>query len=205
MAIRRSVIYFLLAISLTLCGCVSDINKKEANIHFEAARRFEFQKDFVSAREQYGKALIDARLAGADQTTISMLTYNYGRMSGYTCHFDEAEQMLLQALELEKGSTGPESSIYSMRLFELARLNYDRGQFDKSAKYYSQGIPIVEQLGVATSDPIGLANALREYGSALSNIGRTSAAAEALQNARRLEDANPGKKPGIVPERYICK
>jgi tetratricopeptide (TPR) repeat protein len=205
MAKQRSVTYVFLVILLALSGCVSDINRKEANIHFEAARRFEFQRDFISAREQYGKALIDARLAGADQATISMLTYNYGRTSGYTCHLDEAEQMLLQALEIEKSVSGPESGIYSMRLFELARLYYDKGQFEKSAEYYSQGIPVVEKLGIETSDPIGFANALSEYGSALAKIGRTAAATEALQKARKLEDANPGRKPGIVPERYMCK
>ena len=190
---------------LLLIACVSDINRKEAQIHFEAAQRYDIQGDYTSAREQYGKALVDARLAGVDPATISMLTYNYGRTTGYTCHFEEAEKYLLEALNMEKNITGPESGVSTKRVFELARLYFDQGQYAKSAVYYANGIPLVEKLGAAQSDPIGLANAMDEYAVALANVGKTSDAATAKQRAAQLREQNPRARAGFVPTRYKCK
>lgn len=190
---------------VALSGCVSDLNRKEASIHFEAAQRFDVTGDYVSAREQYWKALVNARLAGADQATISMLTYNFGRTTGYTCHLDEAEKHLLDALEMEKSVTGPESGISTKRLFELARFYFDQAQFEKSATYYARGIPAVEKLGMAQIDPIGLADALDEYTTALAKSGHPSDAAAVVQRSAELRRAYPGKKAGFVPTRYKCR
>ncbi len=56
----------LLVAVTTLSACVSALNTKEAQIHFETAQRFDQQGDYQSAREHYWKALVNARLAGAD-------------------------------------------------------------------------------------------------------------------------------------------
>lgn len=80
------------AIVLVLTGCTSSLNTKESAIHFQAAQHYEFTQDYTSAREQYWKALVNAKLAKADPYTISMLTYNFARMTGYTCHFDEEQK-----------------------------------------------------------------------------------------------------------------
>src|SRR4051812_247389 len=118
MSSRLTVISLQIAVSLLAVGCMPALNQKEADIHFEAAHRFDIAGDYVSARDQYWMALVNARLAGAGQATISMLTYNYGRTAGYTCRLEDAEKFLLEALELEKGVTGPESSISTKRHFE---------------------------------------------------------------------------------------
>jgi len=188
-----------------LAGCVSGINRKEAEIHFDAAQRFDVQGDYVSAREHYGKALINARLAGADPATISMLTYNFGRTTGYTCHLDEAEKHLLLALEMEKSITGSESGISTKRQFELARFYFDQNQYEKATSYYAVGIPAVEKLGITESDPIGFAAALDEYAMALAQTGRITEAATAKQKAAQLRQQYPDVKPAFVPTRYKCK
>ncbi len=193
-----------IAAFLLLTGCASDLNRKEASIHFEAAQRFDRAGDYASAREQYGKALVDARLAGAPPATISMLTYNFGRTTGYTCHLDESEKYLVDALELEESVTGPNSGVASMRVLELARLSFDRDEFEKSAAYYDRGIRIVSDLGVAQSDPIGLANALDEYSLALKKVGRESDARDAARRADDLRRFHPGARATFSPTRYKC-
>jgi tetratricopeptide (TPR) repeat protein len=189
--------------SLLVAGCVSDLNRREATIHYEAALRFDVSSNYERAREQYGKALVAARLAGADQGTLSMLTYNYGRTSGYSCHSEEAEKYLVDALEMEKSVTGPDSGISTKRIFELARFYFDQGDYAKSVTYYSRGLPAVEKLGVAGSDPIALADALDEYSTARTRAGQGPDASAAAQ-AEELRKANPGKKAVFVPIRYNC-
>lgn len=164
----------LVLAAVYLGGCMSVLVWKEAENHYEAAQRFDHAGDYESARNQYGQALMRVRTAGADRATLSMLTYNYARTSGYACHLDDAEKYLLEVLELEKGVTGPESGVSSMRVFELVRFYFDQGNFSESAQYFSQGLPIVGKSGVPDSDPLGYSDSLDEYATALNRIGKTS-------------------------------
>ena len=180
------------------------LNQKEAEIHFQAAQRFDVSGDYVSAREHYWKALVNARASNAPPATMSMLAYNFGRTTGYTCHPDEAEKYLLEALQLEAGVTGPESNSSTMRLLELARLYFDRGDHYKASVFYGRGIPILENLDVSKSDPIALAEALDEYAVSLAKVGRTADSAAIQQRASDLRRSNPGSKARFVHTRYKC-
>jgi tetratricopeptide (TPR) repeat protein len=177
---------------------------KEAQIHFEAAEKFDHAGDYESARNQYGQALARAKSAGADSATLSMLTYNYARKSGYSCHLDDAEKYLLEALDLEKGVSGAESGTSSMRIFELARLYFDQGNFVESSKYYALGVPIVERIGVPDSDPLGYADALDEYAAALSHIGKVSESAAVAATASATREQHPSAIRHFVATRYRC-
>ena len=114
---KMSIALSSVAIALLLSDCASDLNRKEMQMHFSAAQHYDLAGDYASAREQYWKALVDARLAGASPAMVSMLTYNFGRTTGYTCHFDEAEKYLTEALEMEKNISGPDSGISTKRIF----------------------------------------------------------------------------------------
>jgi len=203
--VRCATRLFGLALAVTyLSGCISPLLGKEAEIHYEAAQRFEHAGDYVSARNQYAQALMRARSAGVDRATLSMLTYNYARNSGYACHLDDAEKYLLEALELEKGVTGPESGISSMRMFELARLYFDQGNYANSAEYYSLGVPIVERLGAQNSDPLAYSDALDEYAVALNRIGKTSEGSKIAAKASATRDQHADSTRQFVPIRYKC-
>jgi len=52
----------VLLLALGLTGCVGAINAKEAQMHFEAAHQYDIAGDYLSARDQYWKALVNARL-----------------------------------------------------------------------------------------------------------------------------------------------
>jgi tetratricopeptide (TPR) repeat protein len=190
--------------ALLVAGCADDLVRRESDNHFAAAHRFDLQGDYVSAREQYWKALVDARQSGATPATISMLTYNFGRTTGYTCHLEEAEKYLLEALEMEKAISGPESGISTKRLFELARFYFDQGNFDKSVGYYDSGIPAIKKLGIAESDPITLANVLDEYSEVLASSGRGAEVAAIRQEAVAIRAANPGRQARFTPVRFRC-
>lgn len=204
MSSRIGLALLIAALASGLSGCVSALNRQETLMHYEAAQRFDLSGDYISARKQYWMALVNAKMANASPATISMLTYNFGRTTGYTCHIEEAEKYLLDALEMEKSVTGPESGIYTKRLFELARLYFDQEQFAKSASYYAQGIPLVEKIGIEKSDPISLADALDEYSTALKYSGQASLATDAKRRSFELREQNSGKKKLFVPARYTC-
>jgi tetratricopeptide (TPR) repeat protein len=202
--LRFAMALVVVALNLTMVGCADTLVSKEGDMHLQAAQRFDVQGDYESAREQYRKALIDATQSGASPALISMLKYNYGRTSGYTCHLADAEKYLLEALDMERTITGPESGVSTKRLFELARLYFDQGEYEKSVDYYAKAVPAVEKLKLAESDPIALAEILDEYAVALANSGHGVEVAPISAEAAHLRAENIGKTARFVPVRYRC-
>jgi len=145
-----------------LVGCAAHINKKNAEKYHEWGTQAEQKGDFKLAKQNYSRALINARMGNSPKSGISMVTYNLGRVTGYLCDYEESEKLLLDSLRLEEEAIGPESGLTSMRLLELARLNYDQGHFQKAIPYFSRGVSIVEKLDIENSDPIGFSDVLAE-------------------------------------------
>lgn len=194
-------------ICLLLCvlffgGCANPINLKTASIYYDSAVEAEVRGDFAFAERQYDRALINARLGHAPEAGISASMYGLGRMKGYLCKFNEAEPLLLEALKLEEVVSGPEGSIMTKRLFELARFYSDRGQYAQSVPYFARGIPAVRKLGIETSDPIALADALDEYSVALEKSGNSAESKNFQVQASGLRAKNVGSRASYVPVRY---
>jgi tetratricopeptide (TPR) repeat protein len=198
----------LLAASFCLlcaaCSFMPALIMKEAQIHYDAALNFESQGDYVSAREQFWKALVAARSAGAPPATLSMLTYEFGRTTGYTCHLKESEEFLTESVKMEEALPERNSRNMGIRFFELARLMYDQQRYQEAATYYSRAIQEVEQSNSTGTDPIAFADIHEEYADALARSGNASLAQEELRKAKSLRDANPGRTADFVPNRYKC-
>jgi tetratricopeptide (TPR) repeat protein len=181
----------------TLCGCgfVSAVNQKNAVRYHDAALAAEQSGDYKLAERDYFRALINYRDGGAPESYLSMELYNLGRMEGYNCKYEDAKGHLLDALHIEERLSARDDGIITKRLFELARLSYDRGQYAEAVTYYGRGIPAVRERGIEKTDPIALANALDEYATALRNIGRPDEAmapateASAIRAKHRSEAA----------------
>ena len=191
----------LLVVGL-VAACANPINQKTASNYYDAAVQAELAGNFALAEQNYGRALINARLGHSLDAGISASMYGLGRMKGYLCKFSEAEPLLLESLNLEESATGPESAITTKRLFELARLYSDRGMYAQSLPYFARGIPAVQRLGVESSDPMALADALDEYSVALSKTGMHAEADQAKSQATQIRAKNPGKRAIYVPIRY---
>ena len=183
-------------------GCANPINLKTASIYYDSAVEAEIRGDFPFAERQYDRALINASLGHAPEAGISESMYGLGRMKGYLCKFNEAEPLLLEALKLEERVSGPEGSIMTKRLFELARFYSDRGQYAQSVPYFARGIPAVRKLGIETSDPIAFADALDEYSLALDKSGNSADSKNFQIQASDLRAKNVGSRASYVPVRY---
>jgi len=192
----------VVALFVALGGCATAINRHNAENYHQAGLQAEWNGDYELAERNFYRALVNARSGNSPKAGISMAEYNLGRIKGYLCKHKEAEELLLDALKLEVEVTGPESGVTSKRLFELARLYYDQGKYDKAAQYYSRAIPIVKKLGVEKSDPIALADAMDEYSVSLSKSGNKTKASEVKSEASALRKNNPGAKAKFVPTRY---
>ena len=196
---RGCLILFLL---LPVVACANPINRANVEKYHELGSRAEQAGDYALAEEYYGRALWNARIGKVPRGGISLLAYNLGRVKGYLCKHDEAEQLLLEALRLEEQESGAGSGLTSMRLFELARLNAARKRFDEAGEYYSRAIPIVRNLDIETADPIGFANVLGNYAAVLESLERDQAARDAIREAEQLRAAHPGRQAGFTPQSY---
>jgi tetratricopeptide (TPR) repeat protein len=204
MNLLRSIGLVLLA--CVSAGCATDLNMNNAQRYYEASLQAEAQRNWVGAYEGYRRALINFRSAGAPVKLISAATYNLGRMAGYICKYDEAEKLLLESVSLEEKTGAPDPVNLTKRWSELARLYDDRGQPNRAAAYYARSIPELERLGVASSDPIGFANYLEAYGSALQLSGENEASAQPSQRAATLRTENASRAALFIPVTYksVC-
>ncbi|MDX2253313.1 MAG: tetratricopeptide repeat protein [Nitrospira sp.] len=196
---RTLVIVFL---ALALASCANPINQHTAAKYHGWGSEAERAGDYTLAERNYERSLVNARLGHSPDASLSMAMYNLGRVKGYLCKYDEAEHLLAEALELEEKVTGPDSGITTMRLFELARLHFDRERYAASLPYFSRAIPVVRKLGVESSDPIGLADVLDQYAIALGKTGHSAEGADRKREADALRAKNHGKIAGFKPISY---
>jgi tetratricopeptide (TPR) repeat protein len=191
---------------VSITSCAAPINQYNADRYYELGLENEFSGNYAAAREAFNRALINAELAGATPNYISAVLYNLGRMHGYTCDFESAVQLLTDALKAERSLDMPDSVNIAKRLSELARLSYDLGNFEQSARFYSEVIPLLEQLGIQEDDPIGYAYFLEGYSKTLAQSGRPEVAANEVDRANLLRSANAGKSAAFIPVEYhdVC-
>ena len=189
-------------VTIFVFGCANPINQNTAENYHELGSQAEDVGNYELAEEYYGRALWNAEMGQSPDSGLSMVSYNLGRVKGYLCKYDEAEELLLDALRLEEEASNPETGLVSMRLFELARLNAAWMRFDKALSYYARAISIVRKLDIETSDPIGFSYVLADYSELLESSGNHEKAISIAQEADRIKAANRGMQPGFVAQSY---
>jgi tetratricopeptide (TPR) repeat protein len=192
----------LVCFTLALASCANPVNRHNAAKYHDWGTQAERAGDYKLAEQNYERALINARLGHAPAAGISMATYNLGRVKGYLCKYQDAEKLLSDALQLEEKTTGPGSSVTTMRVFELARLQFDRGHYAASVPYFERAVAAARNLRADAGDPIAMADVLDQYASALDKVGRPNDSVERKREAEALRASNPGRAAGFKPVRY---
>ena len=183
-------------------GCAKDFNTSNTARYHDAGSRAEASRDFPRAEEYYGQALVWAGTERVPASLLSLTMFNLGRMRGHACKFDDARELLLTSLALEESASGPASAQVSRRLFELARLYYDRRLYAESVPYYAQGIAMVRRLKLEEDEPVTFTEALQDYANALRETGEPRQA-DALRGeitARRNQEV--GLRPRYLIASY---
>lgn len=181
-------------------------DRQVAQRAYEQGLRAEFAGNYSGARDAFEKALTEAQAAGLGQEFISAATYNLARMTGYTCDFSRAKELLLEALKLEQALPAPSRANVTKRLSELARLSYDQGAFSESVAHYDLVVPEIEELGVLKLDPNGFAIFLDDYAQALARSGDEQRADAARRKAANIRFTNVGVPVRFLPTYYrdVC-
>lgn len=187
-----------------LTGCGRDFGTTNMARYYDAGMRAEQNRDYQTAEEQYERALVWAGTEKVPPAMLSLNLYNLGRMKGHSCKFAEARELLLTSLAMEEQVSGPDSPQITRRLFELARLYYDRRQYTDALPYYAEAIAMLRKLNLEGEDPVNLADALREYATALRQTGNSRAAAGAVAEADALRARYPDETRHFIIARYTA-
>ncbi|WP_141514148.1 hypothetical protein [Ramlibacter sp. WS9] len=192
----------LIALVALLATPVWASDRRAADRIYDQGLRAEFAGDYVRARDAFDKVLRQARAAGLGPEYVSAATYDLARMTGYTCDFVRAKELLLEALSLEQALPAPGPGNVTKRLSELARLSYDQGNFAESAAYYERVVPELERLGVLKLDPNGFANLLDDHAIAVSRSGDEQRAGSIRAKAGDVRSKNAGVPVRFSPVYY---
>lgn len=184
---RKFIFYLLL---LSLVGCASPINRKNAEIYTRQGTLAIALNDWQAARRAFAKAVVNAELGNVPPSTRAVLNYEYGRSLGVTCFFDDAEYYLEQAYKLDKETGGP---IY-LSLVELARLHLDQRNFATSTSYFKQALIELELFDIPETGPIGYADVLDETAIALAAINQTDEASQMKLRSQEIRLKHPNKR-----------
>ena len=173
-----------------ISGCAHNINIHNAAKHAEAGDSAILRDDWDTARREYAQAAVNADLGRAPARARSVMYYEYARACGVTCHYELAEEYLHKSLKLDEESSGP----IHFPLIELARLYLDQGKYDQAVPYFERALPVVENLGAATIDPIGFAEFLEEYAIALDMSGRPTDSSILKDRSADIRGLHPSAK-----------
>lgn len=194
-------LFIVFVAAFLLAACAAPINMKKAAIYAEGCFGFQAQDEWWKSRRACARAITNAELARADDRTLALLWYEYGRSSGVICDYGEATRGLEKALQLDRATGGP----VFMSLMEMARLAMAQAQWEEAVKHYEQLWPLLPEQA-AEADPLGMADALEEEAQAYRQLGREVEAETRKTRASQLRAQNPGKTSNtdITPYGQFC-
>ena len=184
-AIKRLILSISI-LALSSCGTHQAITENSSSKHSKAGWASMQHGDWDGARVHFAKAVGNGDLANLPAEQMAVLNYEYGRSLGVTCFYEEAEQYLLKAYELDKESNGPAY----MSLSELARLLMDQGRYEEAVNYFEK---LTSEIAPETvqNAPVAYADILGEYAEVLGKTGRYNEAIEIKNEEREIRDSHP--------------
>lgn len=180
----------ILAVML-VSGCAGTLHRETARQYYGGGQQAVEEGRWADARVSYGRAYSNAEMGNLPDRLKAVIIYEYGRTSGAVCDWEESEEALLKAVELDERTGGP---VY-MSLIELARMNRARGSLEASADYFGRAKTILDEGKVDTHDPLGYARVLAQYASVLDSLGREEEAAPLQARADTIRAAFPDRSP----------
>lgn len=195
-------IFLTILIAALTGGCAAPINLHNAEAHAQAGYAAKARGDWETARRQFAQAVVNADLGDAGPSGKGQVNYEYGRVLGIMCSWQESEKYLLRSKQFsEQSGRSPFLSLY-----ELGLLNEKQGDSGQAAKYFAELMPLMEKENLRAKYPLGVADAYERYGAALGATGHTAEAEAKRGEARTIRSANPNAMPfgSITPYGSAC-
>jgi tetratricopeptide (TPR) repeat protein len=194
--------FLFAALATSAMACFNPVNAVTYDRYFEAGAAAADAGDLPQAKIFYSRAVINAQIGFLGPKAEAAALYNYGRVVGKMCEYDNARSSFERALVLEEQAEGPDSGFSSMRLFELARLSVDNEKYSDAVGWYARAIALTRKMGADRGDPIAFANELDGFATALEHTGDLAQAAELRRESAQIRADHPGMLPGFVAEHY---
>ncbi len=188
-AIRVLVAMLLLTMISGCVGFAHELNLRNAERYAQSCRGWQGQHEWWKARWNCSRAVVNATLGRAPDNAIAALWYEYGRTSGAICDYKEAKRGLDEAPKLDERANGPAF----ITLLELARLNYEQGQFQEAYVYYERAEKALPMDRATREDAIGYAEMLEEYALSANRLDNAAKGRMLLNRAKDLRQANTDK------------
>ena len=191
---RRSVTTLALAVTLVSACASFDTPSFQNNysLYNREALKAEKENNWNAAAKRYFLALQNSEWANEGKGVRADFHYKLGRALGATCQFEQSEQNLSQASELNPRM--PQA------FAELARLKLSQNKLADALVFFERALPGLEKS--ASSDPIGVAEILDDYASALTKSNKAADAASVAKRAEALRTGNAGKTAAMIKPPY---
>jgi len=192
----------LAALGALLAGCANPLNAYNYWHYFDCGLSASRAGDHDTAAKCFSRAAVNARVGWLGPEAESAALYDYGRAAGQLCAYDAARRSFERALELEESLDEQHPVHLGQRLFELARLSFDTGQYAEAVRWYERGFPVVRKLAADRADPIAFADELDDFATALEHTGDFGRAAAQRQESALIRADHPGALAGFAAEHY---
>ncbi len=157
---------------------------------------------YEEALKAYSKALSWAKDDRFAQER-AMAMYGLARTNARLCRVDTAEKWFRESIALRESLPDVSGQAWlTQNYLEFARFLMSRGRMEEAAQYMARAIPLLDDLGLEYSDPIGYAELLDNYTAALKAIGKDSESQAQAERAAKLRHENPGRQADFKPMPY---
>lgn len=152
--------------------------------------------------KRFERALAQAT-ESEDRLHQAIAMYGLARANANLCHIAEAEKWFLGSIEVRESIPDDEETGYlTQNLIEFARFLVANDRPEDAVPYFERSVPMLEELGIEESDPIGYAEFLDKYVATLRLLGRTADAEVYSQKAGEIRARHPGEQPEFRPRPY---
>jgi tetratricopeptide (TPR) repeat protein len=162
---------FLSLVCVALVSCSPARHAKLWQKTTEEADAAEKNGDYQTAAKNYQAAIKIAQDGLLGNEPIAASTYDWARMMGMLGEFEQAEQGLQRALDLEEPIYGADKGHAYMRWFELARLYDAWGRYKDSVRAYQRAFPAALKLGFDEKYPKAYSHLLHDYADEFDKAG----------------------------------
>ena len=189
--------WFTAGFIVMLAGCQAldtPTFQNNYSLYNREALKAEKENNWDAAAKRYFLALQNSQWAEEGKGVRSEFHYKLGRAQGATCQFEKSEQSLNEAYNL--------NSRLPQALAELGRLNLAQNKLPEALGFFERAIPELDKARINASDPIGYAEILDDYKTALTKAGKAGDAPAIAAKADALRAANAGKAPAMAKPPY---
>ncbi|HKM36218.1 MAG TPA: hypothetical protein VJY83_01100 [Thiopseudomonas sp.] len=185
------IILLPIALLLTVAGCThipaQTVQNNSADSQYEEVYRYAYmallEGNWPAYKKLMRKVISMSTSSGAPAEQRAIFWYEYGRASGVTCEWKEAEFALTVAYNLDAKTEGPTHT----SLNELGRLNSATQQYKKAVQHFIRGSDAFAKYHEQHPDmEINLsasAQVLEDFAYALEQVGGQSVDVKKLRDA----------------------